>query len=96
MLGLTAAKIKGIFVTHEHADHIKGADVFARKYRVPIFATGKTINSCSLCSDKSLIKAIKNTDTIKVGGSKVQAFSKSHKAADPISYTTFSPTGRSR
>jgi phosphoribosyl 1,2-cyclic phosphodiesterase len=87
MLGLTTAKIKGIFITHEHTDHVKGADVLARKFQVPIFATQETINSCSLCSDKSLIKAIKNTDIIKIGGSKVQAFTKSHKAADPISYT---------
>ena len=87
MLGLTADKIKGIFITHEHADHIRGADVFARKFQVPIFANEKTIDSCSLCADKSLIKAINNTDVIRVGGSKVQAFSKTHKAADPISYT---------
>ncbi|MCX5888804.1 MAG: MBL fold metallo-hydrolase [Deltaproteobacteria bacterium] len=90
LLGLTAEKIKGIFITHEHADHIKGADVFARKYQVPIFATKKTIDSCLLCSDKSLIEPIKNTDVIKVGGNQVQAFSKIHKAADPISYTIFS------
>jgi len=89
-LGLTTEKIKGIFITHEHGDHIKGADVFARKYQVPIFATKKTIDSCSLCSDRSLIQAINNTDIINIGGNKVQAFSKNHKAADPISYTIFS------
>lgn len=89
MLGLTAEKIQGIFITHEHADHIKGADVFARKFQVPIFATEKTVASCLLCSDKSLIKPIKNSDVITVGGNKVQAFSKTHRAADPISYTIF-------
>jgi len=88
-LGLTAEKIKGIFITHEHADHIKGADVFARKFKVPIFATKKTIDSCSLCSDKSLIKTIKNNDIVNIGGNNVQAFSKTHKAADPISFTIF-------
>ena len=46
MLGLTIAKIGGVFITHEHGDHIKGADVFARKFRVPIFATKKTIANC--------------------------------------------------
>lgn len=89
MLGLTTAKINGIFITHEHADHVKGADVFARKFKVPIFATKKTIDSCSLCSDKSLIKTIKNNDVINIGGNNVQAFSKTHKAADPISFTIF-------
>lgn len=90
MLGLTTEKIKGIFITHEHADHVKGADVFARKFQVPIFATRKTIDSCALCSDKSLIKPIENNEVIMVGGNKVQAFSKIHRAADPISYTVFS------
>jgi phosphoribosyl 1,2-cyclic phosphodiesterase len=86
-LGLTTDKIKGIFITHEHADHIKGADVFARKFRVPIFATQKTMDNCTLCTDKSWLKTIKNTDIVKIGGNKVQAFSKTHKAADPISFT---------
>lgn len=87
LLGLTTDKIKGIFITHEHRDHIKGADVFARKFQVPIFATRKTINSCSLCSDNSLIKAINNTDVVKIGPTQVQAFAKKHSAADPISFT---------
>lgn len=89
MLGLTIAKIGGVFITHEHGDHIKGADVFARKFRVPIFATKKTIANCCLCSDKSLINPINNTDIINLDGLKVRAFSKTHRAADPISYTIF-------
>jgi phosphoribosyl 1,2-cyclic phosphodiesterase len=87
MLGLTTEKIQGIFITHEHADHIKGADVFARKYQVPIFATKKTIDSCCLCANKSLINTIKNNDIVTIGANKIQAFSKTHRAADPISYT---------
>jgi phosphoribosyl 1,2-cyclic phosphodiesterase len=87
MLGLTTEKIKGIFITHEHGDHVKGADVFARRFQVPIFATKKTIKSRFLCSDNSLIKAVKNNDMVKIGGARVQAFAKQHSAADPISFT---------
>ena len=36
--------IDGIFVTHEHMDHISGLGVFLRKYPVPVYATGKTID----------------------------------------------------
>mgnify|MGYP000000785414 CR=1 FL=1 len=36
--------IQGIFVTHEHMDHISGLGVFLRKYPVPVFATAKTID----------------------------------------------------
>ena len=29
-------EIKGIFVSHEHSDHIKGLGVLARKHHIPI------------------------------------------------------------
>ena len=35
-------KIKGIFITHEHSDHIKGAGILSRKLDIPIFANVKT------------------------------------------------------
>ena len=35
-------KVDGIFVTHEHSDHIKGIGVVARKYGTPIYANEKT------------------------------------------------------
>jgi phosphoribosyl 1,2-cyclic phosphodiesterase len=34
-IGENQKKIKGIFVTHEHSDNIKGVDVLARKYQIP-------------------------------------------------------------
>jgi len=84
-------KIRGIFITHEHSDHIKGADVFARHFRVPIYVTKKTAKEAKsdgrgICSSVDLLKYIKNDETVEIGGMKVSAFSKSHKCADPISY----------
>ena len=35
-LGLTGKDIDGILITHEHADHIQGLGVMARKYEIPI------------------------------------------------------------
>jgi phosphoribosyl 1,2-cyclic phosphodiesterase len=79
--------IKGIFVTHEHIDHVKGVDVLARKFNIPIFATKGTIRNCFLCSNEELINEIKNDETVKLAGLEIQAFSKYHDAADPVSYT---------
>jgi phosphoribosyl 1,2-cyclic phosphodiesterase len=80
-------KIQGIFISHEHSDHIRGADVFARKFNVPIFATQDTMNHCLLCQNHKLIKKIEKDQLVKVGGMKIRAFSKSHDAADPVSFT---------
>lgn len=82
-------RIKAIFITHEHSDHIRGADVFCRQFKVPIFATKKTAQSCFLCSSRDFIKHIKNNETVKIGGMNVEAFSKSHNAADPVSYNVW-------
>lgn len=79
--------IKGIFVTHEHSDHIRGIDVFSRKFNVPIFATKKVIEQSFLCSREELIFPIKKEENLVIGGMEVFSFSKIHKAIDPISFT---------
>lgn len=87
LLNLNAEKIKGIFVTHEHSDHTKGIGVFSRKFNVPVFATKGTIFNGGLCSDKDMINQIKKDEKINIGRLEVEAFSKSHKAAEPVSYS---------
>lgn len=34
--------LRGVFITHEHIDHIQGLRVFTKKYRVPVFTSGVT------------------------------------------------------
>ncbi len=86
-IGKSSGKVKGILITHEHADHIRGADVLARQLNIPIFATKKTIQESFLCSNPELITPIKNDEILKIAGMEVRAFSKSHKAADPVSFS---------
>lgn len=81
-----SSKIKAIFITHEHSDHIRGADVLARKLNIPIFATKATIKNSFLCSNVDLIRSISKNSTTEINGLSIEAFSKSHNAADPVSY----------
>ena len=41
-LDLSMRDIDGIFITHEHADHIQGLGVLSRKYQIPIYCTEGT------------------------------------------------------
>lgn len=39
-LGIAPGRLSAIIVTHEHSDHISGVGVLARKYQLPVYATG--------------------------------------------------------
>jgi phosphoribosyl 1,2-cyclic phosphodiesterase len=87
--GVAPEKIAGIFITHEHSDHIRGADVFAREFQIPIFATHKTIKSSFLCSQENLISSIKNTEALSLKNFEISTFKKSHKASDPVFFSVY-------
>lgn len=38
------ACLGGIFITHEHSDHIKGMRILASTFRIPVFATAETMD----------------------------------------------------
>ena len=86
------ASIKAVFLTHEHNDHIAGLGVFLRKYHVPVFGTGGTIDAVLSCQklgkiDRSLFEVIHKDKPVKIGSVRVEASGILHDAADPVSYT---------
>jgi phosphoribosyl 1,2-cyclic phosphodiesterase len=86
-IGKKPEQIKAVFITHEHSDHIRGADVFARNFNIPLFATKKTCEKNFLCSEHDLINKIGNNSSIRIAGLEIEAFSKSHLGEDPVSYS---------
>lgn len=90
-IGHKTADISGIFVTHEHVDHIAGLGVIARRYGIPIYATEGTyrgvLNTKSVGKiPEGLFRPICPDSTVQVGDVTVHPFSISHDAADPVGY----------
>ncbi|GGH02496.1 MBL fold metallo-hydrolase [Pedobacter zeae] len=86
-LGLSISKIKAIFISHEHSDHIKGLTVFAKKYKLPVYISTLTLKSSRLLLDENNIFPLNHLQCIEIGNLKISAFSKFHDAADPYSFT---------
>ena len=84
-LGLDMKKVRAIFVSHEHGDHIKGVSVLANKYKLPIYITKLTAkHGPRLISH--LAKTFTADEPVTVGQLFVTAFTKHHDAVDPHSF----------
>jgi phosphoribosyl 1,2-cyclic phosphodiesterase len=46
-IGIDPSSIDGIILTHAHADHVRGAGVFSRKFKTPIYGHPETLDSIS-------------------------------------------------
>ncbi|MFJ5771949.1 MBL fold metallo-hydrolase [Psychrobacillus sp. NPDC093180] len=89
-------KLSGIFITHEHSDHIKGLGVVARKHGIPIYANEKTwLAMDSLIGNVAVEQRFQfDMEAVKTFGSiDIQSFAVSHDAADPMFYI-FHENGR--
>jgi phosphoribosyl 1,2-cyclic phosphodiesterase len=86
LLGLSMNKVKAIFISHEHTDHIKGVESIAEKYGLPVFITTATAQRGRLHFKKQLINYFTAFEPVNVGSLAVTAFPKFHDAADPHSF----------
>jgi phosphoribosyl 1,2-cyclic phosphodiesterase len=83
---LSIKSIKGIFISHEHIDHIKGVEMIVMKHGIPIYITEKTYSNSKLKLPSDKVKFITLQQTIKIGTLAIKPFPKSHDAIDPCSF----------
>lgn len=83
-------KINGIFVTHEHTDHIKGIGVLSRRYNLPIFSNYKTwiaIRDVIGKIDEDMVMIFENGKNYSLGDISISPFSIEHDASDPVGFS---------
>lgn len=86
LLGLSMNKVKAIFISHEHTDHIKGVESIAEKYALPVYITLTTAQRGRLHFKKQLLNYFIAQQPINIGSLTVTAFTKLHDAVDPHSF----------
>jgi phosphoribosyl 1,2-cyclic phosphodiesterase len=89
-LELDIKKIKAIFISHEHADHIAGLEVLSKKFQLPVYITAATLKNSKLKLEVHLIKSFSKNKTISIGALEILPFTKSHDADDPHSFVVSS------
>ncbi|MGG7179238.1 MBL fold metallo-hydrolase [Clostridium paraputrificum] len=89
-IGENPRDLGGIFITHEHSDHIKGVGVLSRKYDIPIYANDKTWLAMESSIGKIKehnIKIMDRRSTVDIGDLAIKSFIIPHDAIAPVGYS---------
>lgn len=87
LLGLNMQKVKAVFITHEHGDHVKGVEGLGTKYWLPHYFTEKTFAASPLKPERSLVRYFSGADQVRIGALTITAAPSLHDAVDPHSFT---------
>ena len=92
-------KIRGMFITHGHEDHIGAIPYFLKKINVPIYATRLTcglirnqLEEHKLLKSTKLIE-VKQGETVKAGKFSIEFIRSSHSIPDSVALAIKSPVG---
>ena len=82
---IPVSAVRGIFITHEHSDHIKGLKMFTKTYNIPVYAQAGTLD---FLYDKEQImsRAVEISGGTEIGDMLVEPFDTMHDAASPCGY----------
>ena len=92
-------KIKGLFVTHGHEDHIGAIPYLLKNFNVPIYATRLTIGIIEgklkehkLLADAKLF-TVNSGEIIKVGNFQIDFIHVNHSIPDAVGFAITTPAG---
>ena len=87
-VGAAPEELDGVFVTHEHVDHVKGIVTFAKKYQVPLYASQGTWRAVfSRYPELNRANCRLTGQRLLVGDVSIACFATSHDAAQPQGYS---------
>jgi phosphoribosyl 1,2-cyclic phosphodiesterase len=92
-IGINYENILGVFITHDHLDHIRSLEALERKLNLPVLSTKKILNAIDenyyreSNANSPTRRIIEKNETICIRDFSFTAFHVSHDATDNVGYT---------
>lgn len=83
MLGIDASAVRGLIVTHEHSDHVKGLPVWCKHFTGPLFASVGTPKARASLNGLPFHEFAPG-DELTIANISVQTFATSHDVVNPV------------
>lgn len=87
LLKIDPESLTAIIITHEHSDHIKGAGILSRRYKLPLYISPKTYGACRTLGKIEDLRFFECGTSFHIDEIQVNPFSISHDAEDPAGLT---------
>ena len=82
--GLGPADLDGIFITHEHGDHIGCAPMLVARYGVPLWTSAGTAQYAAFAGLESALNLVRDGQVFAIGGLQLHPFTVPHDAREPL------------
>lgn len=87
VIGVDASDLDGVFVSHEHVDHVRGVDVLSRKFHIPVHISYPT--------HQKVREGIRGFEVVEFESGYsfcfrdllIDPFTITHDACDPVGFT---------
>jgi phosphoribosyl 1,2-cyclic phosphodiesterase len=85
-IGVDAATLDGILITHEHSDHIRGVGALARRLKIPVLVASRTHEAARHVFGKIDLIEFDPGSSFSFKGLNIDPFPVTHDATDPVGF----------